>query len=278
MTMYPLAAAGASASFLADEAWIHNWQPRPDARLRLICFPPAGAGPLFFRPWARRLPETIEVLAVRLPGRESRITEPLMTDYAQVVACLYAALRPEMERPYAMFGHSMGALLAYGVTQEVTRYGGPPPVRLFISGTDGPGDGPQPKRAMWSDGELVADLRRMGGTPEAAFDEPELLDAILPILRADYMVCDAFRAAGPAPDPMLECPVSILGGAADDYDEKQLGRWAGVTRGPCGQRIFPGGHFFLSEESADAVGQYVAGELAEETERAGAPAGTGTGN
>jgi len=263
MTMHPLATAGASASSRPDAAWIHNWQPRPNARLRLICFHPAGAGSLFFRPWARRLPETIEVLAVRLPGRESRIAEPLMTDYAQVVVSLYAALRPLMERPYASFGHSMGALLAYGVTQEASRSDGPPPVRLFISGTDGPGDGPKRNRAMRSDDEIVADLRKMGGTPEAVFDEPELLATILPILRADYMVCDAFRAAGPAADPMLECPVSILGGAADDYDEKQLGRWAGVTRGPCGQRIFPGGHFFLSEESADAVGQYVAGELAE---------------
>lgn len=263
MTVRPLAAAGASAGSRPDAAWIQNWQPRPSARLRLICFHPAGAGSLFFRPWARRLPETIEVLAVRLPGRESRIAEPLMTDYAQVVACLHAALRPLTERPYAMFGHSMGALLAYGVAQEATRYGDPPPARLFVSGTDGPGNGPKPNRALWSDDEIVADLRKMGGTPEAVFDEPELLATILPILRADYMVCDAFRAAGPAADPLLECPVSILGGAADAYDEEQLGRWAGVTRGPCGQRIFPGGHFFLSEESAGAVDQYVAGELAE---------------
>lgn len=169
----------------------------------------------------------------------------------------------QQQRPYALFGHSMGALLAYGVAQEAARYGGSSPVRLFVSGADGPGGGSKRNRATWSDDELVAELRKLGGTPEAVFDEPELLDIILPILRADYLVCDGFRAAVPAADPTLECPVSILGGAADEYDEQQLGRWAGVTRGPSRQRIFPGGHFFLSEESADAVSHHVARELAE---------------
>ncbi len=273
MTMQPLAAAGAPLSSLADEAWIRNWQPRPGARLQLICFPPAGAGPFFFRPWARRLPENVEVLAVRLPGRESRIAEPLMTDYAQAAACLYAALRPLMERPYALFGHSMGALLAYGLAREVARYDGPAPVRLFVSGTPGPGDGPKKNRSTWSDDEIIADLREMGGTPEEVFDAPELMDTLLPIFRADYMVCDAFRAAVPAAEPVLECPVSILGGAADEYDDTQLGRWASVTRGRYRQRTFPGGHFFLSEESADAVCQYVAGELAELIGNVPAPGG-----
>ena len=258
------AAAGAAAGSSAAAAWIHAWQPRPNARLRLICFHPAGAGPTFFRPWARQLPEEIEVLAVRLPGRESRITEPLLTDYAQAVAELHAALRPLTDRPYALFGHSMGALLAYGVARETARHGGPAPVRLFVSGAGGPGGGPKKKnRPAWSDDELVAELREMGGTPDAVLDEPELLGIILPILRADYAVCDAFRAAPVAADPELTCPVSILGGAADEYDEDQLSRWAAVTRGPSRQRIFPGGHFFLTEESADAVRLSLVADLAD---------------
>ena len=264
MTMHSFAANGA-AGRTADEAWARTWQPRPDARLRLICFPPAGAGAMFFRPWAQRLPAEIEVVSVLLPGRENRIAEPLITDYRQAVSALHTALRPLTAQPYALFGHSMGALLAYGFALETARYGGPAPVRLFVSGAAGPGTETRKNRTAWTDDEIVAELRTMGGTPEAVFAEPELLALMLPIFRADFAVCDAFRAAPPAADPVLECPVTILGGAADEYSAQQLASWADVTRGPSRQRMFPGGHFFLSEESAEAVPLSVGADLADAT-------------
>ena len=246
----------------AANRWLQTVTPRPAARLRLFCFHPAGAGPNFYREWAERLPADIELTAVHLPGREGRFLEPALTDYAAAVAALHAGLRPALDRPYALFGHSMGALLAYGVAVSAARAGDPAPERLLVSGCGGPGT-VQPKggRSGWTDADLVADLREMGGTPEQVLAEPALLDLILPTLRADYALCDSFGAA-PLTGPLLRVPLSVLGGTEDHYTTADLARWSSVTTGPATQYAFPGGHFFLSQESADAVLATVVAELA----------------
>jgi surfactin synthase thioesterase subunit len=241
--------------------WLQTVAPRPAARLRLICFHPAGAGPNFYRSWADRFPEDIEVSSVHLPGREGRYLEPPLTDYTVTVSALHAALRPALDRPYALFGHSMGALLAYGVALTAARLGDRAPERLLLSGCSGPGsEPPKAGRAEWTDADLVADLRAMGGTPEEVLDDPCLMDLILPVLRADYGVCDSFRVAPPA-GPLLHSPLTILGGAEDHHTPAALAAWAAVSTGPSSQHSFPGGHFFLVNESADAVLATVAAEL-----------------
>ncbi|MEY9871506.1 medium-chain acyl-[acyl-carrier-protein] hydrolase [Streptacidiphilus sp. MAP12-33] len=242
--------------------WLTTLTPRPAARLRLVCFPPSGAGTNFYRPWAARLPQDVELLAVRLPGREDRYREALIEDYPTAVARLHTALRPVFDQPYALFGHSMGALLAYGVALASARLGAPAPVRLLLSGAGGPGtEPPKAGRGTWSDEEIVADLREMGGTPEAVLDHRELLDLILPVLRADYTLCDAFYADPPT-SPLLDCPLTVLGGAKDHYTPQDLARWTRVSTGPATHHTYPGGHFFVVGESADAVLATLTTELA----------------
>ncbi|MFG2846316.1 thioesterase II family protein [Kitasatospora sp. NPDC048296] len=255
--MPPFPAATAPA-----DTWTRTPLPRPAARLRLFCFHPAGAGPSLFRAWPAALPEDVELVAVQLPGRETRLAEPCLTTYQDAVTRLHAALKPRLDLPYVLFGHSMGALLAYGVARAALRHGDHPPARLLVSGAAGPGSGPtKPGRTRWSDEELVASLREMGGTPEAVLADRELLGLVLPTLRADYAVCDSFdETAGPAGTP-LTCPVTVFGGLDDTVTPAELRRWAAVTTGPTSLHTFPGGHFFLTEESAASVLATISAEL-----------------
>ncbi|GAA2244856.1 MULTISPECIES: thioesterase II family protein [Kitasatospora] len=257
MSTYPATATTSAHT----GAWARSHTARPAARLRLLCFHPAGSGPSFFRDWPTLLPEDIEILPIQLPGRESRFAEPHLTDYRQAVEQLYGGLRPYLDRPYALFGHSMGGLLAYGLAAAARRHGDRTPARLLVSGCGGPGTAPaKPGRSDWSDQELVADLRQMGGTPEAVLTDPDLLGVILPVLRADYAICDSFRR----PDgPLLDCPVSVLGGEDDIYSIDDLRLWSAVTRSTTSVRTFPGGHFYLSEESAGPLLAAVKADLAD---------------
>ncbi|AUG82011.1 thioesterase [Kitasatospora sp. MMS16-BH015] len=233
--------------------WLQIPVPRPGAGLRLYCLPPAGAGPYFYRSWAAGLPAEIELRAVHLPGRENRYGEPRLTDYQAALAALYAAIRPGLDGPYALFGHSMGALFAHGLAVTAARLGDPGPEHLLLSGCGGPGTVPvKPGRAEWSDEDFVADLRRMGGTSEEVLAEPELLQLVLPVLRADYTLCDSYHQDPPS-GPPLTCPLTILGGEDDHYTAADLARWRAVTTGPATQHAFPGGHFYLTGESAAAT-------------------------
>jgi surfactin synthase thioesterase subunit len=244
------------------DAWVRPLVARPQARLRLICFHPAGAGAYLYRTWAKLLPADIELLAVQLPGREARLAEPCLTDYQEAVEQTYAVLRPLLDRPYAFFGHSMGGMLAYGVTRRAAEHGDRLPSRLLVSGCPGPGSASRrPGREGWSDAELIEDLREMGGTPEEVLSQPDLLELILPTLRADFALCAGYHAAPPV-GPALDVPVSVLAGVDDTITEADLERWMAVTRAGSSLRMFPGGHFFLTGESQDQVLAAVTADLA----------------
>jgi len=246
--------------------WVRSWNPRPQARIRLLCLHPAGTGASFYQDWSTAMPADVEVLAVQLPGREGRFVEPPLSGYQQAVAATHAALRPYLARPYALFGHSMGALLAYGVALAARRHGDPAPERLFVSGTTGPGVArTRTGRAGWTDAELVDELVRMGGTPKEVLAEADLLALILPLLRTDFALCDSFEesaAFSVGAQPPLDCPVSILGGDEDERPAADLAPWAAVTSAGSIQRGFPGGHFFLRDPSAAAVRAAVTADLA----------------
>lgn len=215
----------------------------PDARVGLACFPFAGGDALAFRTWPAALGPSVEVYAVELPGRGLRLAERPHTRLAPLLDELACALGPLRERPLALFGHSMGALIAFELARRMEADGGPPPAHLFVAGSPPP---EAPARTRLHDaprGELVALLRALGGTPPEVYEHAELLDLFLPILRADL---ELLETRVHRPGPPLACGITALAGAHDAVARPAAAaEWAAYTRGPFDVRVLPGGHFFL---------------------------------
>ncbi|MEU3050724.1 alpha/beta fold hydrolase [Streptomyces sp. NPDC006984] len=209
----------------------------PDAEVRMICFAHAGGGSALFLPWRRRLAPRIDVVPVVLPGRERRIQERPHTRMADLVAELVPALRPLLERPYVLFGHSMGAMVAYEVAQRLR----PAPGMVFVSGRRMPGV--TGERHLLGDRDLLGVVNGLGGTPSALLDSPDLASLFLPALRADFQLVETYR---PAHTPPLACPLTALTGDADpEVTPAQMARWGDLTAGGFGLHVFPGDHFYL---------------------------------
>lgn len=223
--------------------WIARPHPNPSARLRLFCFPYAAGGDAMFRTWWQALPADVEVCAIRLPGRDQRLHEPLFSRITPLVEALADALAPELARPHALYGHSMGARVAFELAREQRRRGRAEPALLAVSGRPAPQcPGRDPMHALSTD-QMIARLRRLGGTPEAVLREPELMAMFLPILRADLAVNEAEPHR---PEPPLACPILALGGTHDERCLRdELDAWRDQTRGGFTAEIFPGGHFFV---------------------------------
>jgi medium-chain acyl-[acyl-carrier-protein] hydrolase len=224
--------------------WLPFARPNPDARLRLFCFPFAGGGATAFRPWAHELSPTIEVCPVQPPGRESRFREPAFASMTALVMALADALRTHFERPFAFYGYSMGAIVAFELARELRRRGTGLPTRLIVSGRGAPH---LPSRHVQmhalSDDEFRAELRRLRGTPAAVLDNDELMQMVLPTLRADFTAHETYVLAD---GPPLDCPILAIGGADDDLaPPADLDAWREHTTARFETHILPGDHFFL---------------------------------
>ncbi|OLR93051.1 thioesterase II family protein [Actinokineospora bangkokensis] len=230
--------------------WLRRPKPRPGAALRLVCVPHAGAGPSSFARWIAELAPDVEVCIAALPGRESRFTEPPVTDVdvlADELTAATAGLGADL--PVALFGHSMGAVLAYEVAHRLPT----PPAHLVASGSLPPQvPDLDPRIAHLPDAEFLARVRAYGGIPDAVCADPDLLALLLPVLRADFAACEGYRFTE---RPPLDCPVTALCGSGDRYvDEAALGRWGELTTGECVTRVIGAGHFNLVEDRAAVLG------------------------
>jgi medium-chain acyl-[acyl-carrier-protein] hydrolase len=230
-----------------SQPWLRRFSPRPEAALRLFCFSYAGGGTAVFRPWADDLPAEIEVCAVQLPARESRFREPPIASMQGLVDALIPAIEPELDRPFALFGHSMGSLLAFEVVRALQRRGLRCPTHLLVSGRRAP-HLPEPESAihMLDDDAFVAEIdRRYGGIPAEVLRHRDVLALLLPSLRADMA---AIETHCHLPGDRLPCPITAFGGDADPrVPLVQLQAWQDYAAAPIRLRLFAGGHFYFSD-------------------------------
>jgi surfactin synthase thioesterase subunit len=231
---------------VAFAPWIVCRKPSPAARLRLFCFPYAGAGSAAFRTWPDELPAEIEVCVVQLPGRESRLREAPFTRLEPLVRQLADALAPHLHRPFSFLGYSLGTLIGFELARLLRRRKAPFPVHLLVAARAAP-QIPLGGKAMHQlpDDLLVAEVcRRYDGIPQVILQEAELLKLFLAIVRADLAVMETYTYPDDEP---LDCPISAFGGLDDPtVSRADLEAWREQTRGPFTLRLLPGNHFFLN--------------------------------
>lgn len=218
--------------------------PRPQARLRLFCFPYAGGGASVYRAWPGALPPEVELWRVQLPGRETRLQERPFTRLEPLLQILAPVLLPHLHLPFAFFGHSMGALIGFELARYLRRLYGISPVHVFVSAHRAPQiPDPDPPASQLPIPAFINKLRRLQGTPEPILGNAELMEMMLPSLRADFELCETYTYVTEAP---LACPISTFGGAQDRVVSRDdLAAWRAQTRSAFMQRMFPGNHFFI---------------------------------
>jgi surfactin synthase thioesterase subunit len=226
--------------------WFPYAKPRANAALRLFCLPYAGGGASIYRLWGNMFPESVEVWPVQPPGREMRYNEPAFTRAREYASALVTAIRPLLDRPFAFFGHSLGALMAFETTRALRAQGLPLPVRLFPSARRAPH---LPHNAelvhALPEPQLIDHLRRLGGTPEEVLANAELRQLVLPVLRRDFELLETYEHQ---PEPPLDVPMRTFGGLGDTHAPAEaLQAWGQHTRSFLGVRSFPGGHFYLHD-------------------------------
>jgi surfactin synthase thioesterase subunit len=229
-----------------------RWLPFSDTEggLRLYCLPHAGGSASAFRPWIGRIPG-VNVLPVQYPGRETRLREAAHHSVRDLAAELAEALLADaQDAPYAVYGHSFGALTAFELLHVIRGLGGPLPVQLIVSGFGAPQTEDFADDAV-TDEEIIGLLRDLGGTPEQYLTDRRILKMIMPPLRADLTAKVAYRYM---PRPELDVPIMAVGGLDDQqatYDS--MHGWADQTTGDFHLHPLPGGHFAVLEQPEETL-------------------------
>jgi surfactin synthase thioesterase subunit len=246
---------------MSREIWLHRAVVHPEPKFRLICFPHAGGAASFFRAWGHHLAHAdVEVLAVRYPGRAERIDEPPATDLRALADDIAAAMAPLADRPVALFGHSLGAVVALEAARSLQERG-IEVAHLFASGSM---DGPLPDPDEFTDTEdsdaTAVRLLELGGTPPELAADPDFLELVLPYVRADGAMFHAYQHRA---EPGLPCPVSTIVGDVDvDADRRP---WRELTS-TLHEHMVSGDHFYLIAEPpyaliADALARTASGAV-----------------
>jgi surfactin synthase thioesterase subunit len=237
--------------------WFHRFSPVHGNPVRLFCFPHAGGGAAAFVRLSRTLAPDVDVLGVQYPGRQDRLGEECVRTLPELADLISAEVRRLTADgvPYALFGHSMGATVAFETARRLEADGGAGPLALLASGRVPPATPPVNGGRLPDDRALLADLRRLGGTAAAVFDDPRLLGVVLPSLRGDYHAVQRYAFSGER--RVLNCAVTAMVGDSDiRVSVAQSADWADYTNGDFVARVFPGGHFYLDENNgpvADCV-------------------------
>ncbi|HYO55363.1 thioesterase II family protein [Archangium sp.] len=220
--------------------WFPTRQPNPNARLRVFCFPFAGGGASVYNGWNAALPAGVELVAVQLPGRERRIMEPAFRQIPLLLDALEPVLAPLLDKPFIFFGYSMGTRIALALAQRWQTRGAPMPLGMVMAAGGAPHRN-RPSRDDLDDAAFIELLRKYEGTPAEVFAHKELLEIVLPVLRADFSIADTVLPCVP-----VRCPISAFGSLEDPHVSiPDLHYWRELTMGEFRFRHFPGKHFFL---------------------------------
>ncbi|MGW0880276.1 thioesterase II family protein [Streptomyces sp. NPDC002671] len=227
-----------------NNPWFGRWVPQEHAAYRLFCLPYAGGSAAAYREWHAHAPEHIQICPLELPGRGGRFGEAPISRLRPLVDGLADAVEPFLDRPFAVFGHSMGSLLAFELTRTLLRRGRPLPAHLFVSGRSAP-DTPSYRPPIHDapDEDVMEQLRTLGGTPQEVLDDAELMELMLPTLRADFSVLENYEYLD---GPALPVPLTVFGGTADALvNPARLHGWRRQSSSGSRLRMLPGGHFFV---------------------------------
>jgi surfactin synthase thioesterase subunit len=223
--------------------------------VRILCFPHAGGNAAFYLPLRRLIPPGIDFCPVELPGRGARIEEPPICSMGELIEDICQTLRPLLEVPFACFGHSAGAVIAYEAARRLRSNDGRSATHVFVSAHAPSGDthSARPLHEL-SDAALTMALHRFGATPQAVLSRPDLMELILPALRADLEICETFTPSTAS----IPCPLTVFGGTDDALGWTALDDWRRFTTGSFRLRLFAGGHFYFTTSPTDVIREIVA--------------------
>ena len=270
---YPLMGhENVSKQIVTTSDWINGLSmPIGDSdAVRLFCFPHAGGGASVFRRWTTELGRGIEVYTIILPGREGRWREPPITRMPELLEALIDALGPLLHPPYAFFGHSLGAFIAFELARQLHRENRPGPALLIVSAARAPQiPDPDPPLHKQPADLLLEELKRLDGIPQELLNQPELISLMMPALRADLAISETYQYVD---EPPLACPISVYGAEHDGRVRvEHLEQWKEQTSRSFQCRIFPGNHFFFLREAQFAVMEAVREDLHHYHAMAGTP-------
>ena len=229
--------------------WLQVFKPKANAVAKLICLPFAGGGAQSFSKWTEQLPDDIELCAIQLPGRETRMREKPLSTVRAVLDALLPSLLSYLDRPFILYGHSMGAIVAFELSRRLQQHSNLVAERLIVSGRVAPHRKArlEPMNALPAN-EFIDALRRLNGTPAEVLNDPELMALITPMLRADFAINENYVHE---PLPRLGCDIVAFGGVCDPETKRSaLEDWREVTSGTCTLRMVPGDHFFIVSAQA----------------------------
>jgi surfactin synthase thioesterase subunit len=230
-------------------------------KITLLCLPFAGGSFYAYRDFQKYTDDFVRVLPIDLPGHGRRMGEPLMRDIWQIIEDVFQQIRNHINEPYAIYGHSMGTLMGYLVTQKIAKQGLPAPLHLFFSGRYAPSVLSKERDFhLLPRDEFIRRVMEYGGMPAEVMREQELMDLFVPIMQADFEAVSTYRYEASAP---FQTPITVMSGLSDEtttYEEAS--KWQEVTTGDVTVKQFPGGHFFIFDHLPE-IGKIVSQRLLE---------------